>query len=192
MAEQDAEVIQAVLDGEIERYAELVNRYQGGAIGVALGLLGNYEDARDAAQEAFLSAYRCLGRFGRRARFSTWLYRIVVNECKDALRSRSRRPLVAARAGTPQPDDDGAEYWVDVEDATAGPAQQLANRELARRLAAAVAELPLQQRTAFTLHHVRGLQLDEVAAIMKCRIGTVKAHVFRATAALRDALQPLT
>ncbi|MBI2496080.1 MAG: sigma-70 family RNA polymerase sigma factor [Candidatus Omnitrophica bacterium] len=82
--EEEEEVIQAVLRGDVDRYAELVDKYQAWARRVAFSLLGNYEDARDASQEAFVSAYRSLGRFRASAAFSTWLYRIVVNECKDA------------------------------------------------------------------------------------------------------------
>ena len=190
MAGSDAEAIQAVLDGDVDRFAELVDRYQAQAQRVAFSLLGNYEDARDASQEAFVSAFRALGRFRGGASFSTWLYRIVVNECKDAFKRRARRPLAAASIGE-EPhagDNPTGGLFVDVADAAAGPGDQAAGRELSRRISAEIAALPFRQRTVFLLHHVHGLPLAEVAAVMGCRLGTVKSHLFRATEHLRERL----
>lgn len=188
MADSDVEIIEAVLDGDVDRYAELVDKYQDVAIKVAFSMLGDYEDARDASQEAFVSAYRSLGRFRGGAKFSTWLYRIVVNECKDVYRRRARQPSVVATVGEPDAALDGAGLFVDVEDSAASPRDQLANRELGKQLSAAIGRLPMKQRTAFLLHHVHGLPLEEVAAVMRCRLGTVKSHIFRATDHLKEAL----
>ena len=191
MAGSDTETIHAVLNGDVERYADLVDKYQGMAIRVAFSWLGNYEDAKDVSQDAFVSAYRSLGRFRGGAKFSTWLYRIVINKCKDAGKRRAHQPAVVARVGTPDPDaEDGTSLFVDVEDPATGPSDQLANRELSRRLTEAIGTLPGKQRSAFLLHHVHGLSLEEVAAIMGCRVGTVKSHVFRATDHLRTLLRP--
>ena len=194
MAGSDVEIIQAVLNGDVDRYADLVDTYQEGALKVAFSMLGNYEDAKDASQEAFVSAYRGLGRFRGGAKFSTWLYRIVVNECKDVYKRRARQPVVVASVGSPRqwrgepdPDRNGV-LFVDVEDPAASPSDQLANRELAHRLSAAIGSLPMKQRTAFLLHHVHGLPLEEVASVMRCRLGTVKSHIFRATRHLQEAL----
>lgn len=186
----DREIIDAVLRGDVERYAELVDRYQQTARQLAFSMLGNHEDAKDASQEAFVNAYRSLRHFRGGARFSTWLYRIVVNECKDVYRQRSRQPAVVVRVGEPDPGTDGLSLFTDVEDPTIGPADQLANRELGRRLSGAIRMLPMKQRTTFVLHHLHGLTLEEVASIMRCRLGTVKSHVFRATQQLRAQLGP--
>jgi RNA polymerase sigma-70 factor (ECF subfamily) len=88
-----------------------------------------------------------------------------------------------------EPDDDMG-LFVDVADPAAGPSDQLANRELSGRLTAAIGALPMNQRTAFLLHHVHGLSLEDAAAVMGCRVGTVKSHIFRATAALRQRISP--
>lgn len=188
MADSDAQIIQAVLDGDVDRFAEFVEKYQEPALKLAFSLLGNYEDAKDASQEAFINAYRALRRFRGGAKFSTWLYRIVVNECKDVYKRRARQPVVVATVGEPDPDLDGACLFVEVEDPAASPSDQLANRELGRQLSAAIGSLPMKQRTAFLLHHVHGLPLEEVASVMRCRLGTVKSHVFRATDHLKEAL----
>lgn len=189
MAEGDAEILAAVRHGDVDRFAELVDRYQGPAIRLAFSLLGNYEDARDASQEAFVNAYRSLDCFHGGAKFSTWLYRIVVNECKDVYKRRARQPAVAGRIGPAEPDEPES-LFVDVEDPGESPRARLANREVAQQMTAALRTLPLRQRTAFLLHHVHGLALQETAETMGCRIGTVKAHIFRATESLRKRLTP--
>ncbi|MDP3722862.1 MAG: RNA polymerase sigma factor [Candidatus Omnitrophota bacterium] len=185
-------IIRAVLDGQPDRYAELVDRYQGRAIRLAFSLLGNDDDARETSQEAFLKAYRSLGRFRGEAAFSTWLFRIVINECRSRWRRRAREPVATARiGGSPAADEESeGSLFVDPEDPGADPAEQLAQRELARRLSREIARLPMQQRIAFVSHHLHGCSLEETAAVMRRRVGTVKSHLFRATERLRRTLGP--
>jgi len=191
MGGSEADTIRAILAGDVDRYAELVDRYRAAALRLAFSFVGNYDDAKDIAQESFISAYQALGRFRVEAKFSTWLFRIVVNKCKDSRRQRAHRPLVVAGVGEPEHDSEGSgTLFVDVDDPAAGPSAQLANRELAQRLSQAIGRLPMKQRTAFLLHHVHGCSLEETAEMMGCRLGTVKAQVFRATASLRDQLAP--
>ena len=191
MADDDAPIIQAVLAGDVERYAELVTKYQQPAIRLAFSFLGHYEDARDVSQEAFVSAYRALSRFNRRARFSTWLYRIIVNACKDAHRRRARQPAVVATVGAAADDGhDESLFVVEVPDRAAGPGEHSAARELGQQATRAIRALPGRQRAAFLLRHVHDCSLEETAAVMGCRVGTVKAHLFRATASLRKQLAP--
>ena len=191
MADSDADTIRAVLAGDVDRYAELVDRYQNCAIRLAFSFVGNFEDARDVAQEAFLNAYRSLGRFRGAARFSTWLYRIVINRCKDVHRARARSPMVAAGLGSAADDLAADEsLFADAPDPHPGPGDHAINRELSQRLTAAIGALPMNQRTAFLLHHVHGLSVEEAAGVMGCRAGTVKSHLFRATSSMRVRLTP--
>ena len=191
MADSDAETIRGVLAGDIDRYAELVDRYQDRAIRLAFSFVGNYEDARDVAQDAFIGAYRSLGRFRGASRFSTWLYRIVINRCKDVHRFRARHPGIPAGVGGAGDDaESGESLFVDAPDPHPGPSDHAVNRELSRRLTSAIGGLPMNQRTAFLLHHVHGVSIEEAAAVMGCRPGTVKSHLFRATSSLRVRLTP--
>jgi RNA polymerase sigma-70 factor (ECF subfamily) len=185
----DDEIVRAVCAGDTEAFAELVDRYQAMAIKVAFSLLGNEQDAYDAAQEAFISAYQALPRFRGGAKFSTWLYRIVANKCKDVYRKRARRAdswLRISTTGSSARED----QIMDIHDPQSGPALKLYNREVAEALSEAISELPLKQRMAFVLHHLHGMALNEVADVMQCRVGTVKSHVFRATTALKSRMQP--
>lgn len=191
MADREADAILGVLNGDIERFAELVDAYQEPAIRIAFTFLGNHEEARDAAQEAFIRAYQALGSFKQKSKFSTWLYRIVVNICKDAYRRKAHQPKIAARVGSGDSSDEQEGIFIDVDDPAAGPVEVIANQELSRKLTGAISRLPKKQQQAFMLHHLHGLPLDEVAVIMNCRLGTVKSHVFRAMEHLRQSLGSL-
>ncbi|MBI3333072.1 MAG: sigma-70 family RNA polymerase sigma factor [Candidatus Omnitrophica bacterium] len=183
----DGEVIGAILGGDTHRYAELVGKYQSRAWKLAYGLVGNWEEAKDLSQNAFVKAYRNLARFRRSAQFSTWLYRIVVNECKDFFRSKARRPSLVPLSPDPEAEDP---IQFDLADPAGDPSDAAADQELAKRLGAAIGRLAMKQRTAFVLHHLNGMSLEEVSRAMGCRVGTVKAHLFRATEALRRSLAP--
>ena len=178
----DAEIIEAVLQGDVERYGELVERYQLAAWKLALGFVGNAEDARELAQNGFVQAYRRLRQFRGEAKFSTWLYRIIANECKDFFRARARRPETVSLS-VDNPEEDSIPF--ELADPGGDPRDALASRELAARIARALERLPMGQRTAFVLHRLNGLPLREVSEVMGCRVGTVKAHLFRATETLR-------
>ena len=183
----DWDVIRAVLEGHSDRYAELVAHYQGAAIKLAFSLVGNYEDARELSQNGFVKAYQHLRDFRGRAKFSTWLYRIIVNECKDFLRRAARQPKSVSLVPDPEAEESGL---FEVAEPSAGPREQVANRDLAKRISEAIQGLSMKQQTAFVLHHVQGMSLEEVAQVMGCRGGTVKSHLFRATHHLRDVLEP--
>ncbi len=184
-SEDEREIIAAVLRGETERFAELVERYKRLAWKLAYSFVGNFEDARELSQNAFLKAYRHLGRFRGDSRFSTWLCRIVLNECADFVRKRKREPvsLPASISADEEP------VILEPVDPRAGPRELAQQREFYMRISAALERLPLQQRSAFVLHHLHGLTLEETAKIMGCRVGTAKSHLFRAARQLRKELE---
>ncbi len=183
----DREAIEAVLRGDIERYAELVNRYRQTAWKLAYSLIGNFEDARELSQNSFVKAYRHLRRFRKQAAFSTWLYRIVLNECRDFFRRKARQPEMFSLSKL----DDEETSVFEPADPGSTPRDAAENRALAAMLTKLIRQLPKQQQTAFVLHQVHGFSLEETARVMGCRAGTVKAHLFRAMEKLRLALTPV-
>ena len=183
----DLEIIGAVLQGEAARYGELVSKYQFAAWKLAYSFTGDWEEAKDLSQNGFVKAYHQLRRFRGRAKFSTWLYRIVTNECKDFLRRSSRRPETVPLAAGSDPDDPPG---IDPADPAADPREAAHRKELAGKLARAIGRLPVKQQSAFILHRVNGLSLEEVSEAMGCRPGTVKAHLFRASETLRLCMEP--
>lgn len=189
--EPDERVIQSVLLGASDRYGELVDRYQLAAWKLAYSFVGDFEEARDLSQNGFVKAYQNLGRFRGGSRFSTWLYRIVANECKDFLRRKNRRPFFVSLSAPDEPEE-GASPAIpfELEDRGSNPREAAQDRELAAQLARAVERLPMKQRTAFLLRHVNGLSLEETSEAMGCRLGTVKSHLFRASESLRSFMGP--
>ncbi len=168
-----------------------MTRYQRAAWKLAFSFVGNMEDAKELSQNGFVNAYQHLKGFRKQAKFSTWLYRIIVNECKDFFKQQARQPRGSSLAHAPDSEGDEAELLFDVADPGRDPSEELANQELARRVGQAITALPMKQRTAFVLHHLHGLSLEETSAIMRCRVGTVKSHIFRATEHLRADLAPV-
>jgi len=183
----DTEIIQAVLGGDIDQYGELVNRYQLAAWKLAYGLVGNFEDAKELSQNGFVKAYRHLRQFRGKSRFSTWLYRIIVNECKDFFKAKARQPLtVSLSSDDPETDEP---VLFEVADPAGNPRDAMEDKELAKKISRAIQKLPLKQQTAFVLCRLNGLSLEEASGAMGVRLGTIKAHLFRAMENLRESIQ---
>lgn len=174
--EQEAAVIQAVLDGDINAYELLVKEYEKNVYNLALRMVGNSEDAADMSQEAFIKAYNSLTSFRGDSKFSVWLYRIVSNVCLDYLRSRGRRQTVSLSAGN----DDGEDVEIDIADETQSP-ERLLDRRLTRdAVRRGLAALPPEHRQILLLREIQGLSYDEIADALGIEAGTVKSRIFRA------------
>ena len=175
----DAEVVRRVLDGDADAYAVIVDRYWDRYARFAVRMVGNREDAEEALQDAFVRAYRALGRYEERERFGGWLLRIVVNECRTAAaRGRRRERLF--------PDCDAA-AWLAAERGAASdhPAEGAALREELER---ALALLPGEQREALLLKHAEELSYEEIAAVTGAGTSALKMRVKRACERLRGLL----
>ena len=182
--EQEAAVIQAVLDGDVNAYEALVKEYEKNVYNLALRMTGNSEDAADMAQEAFIKAYNSLTAFRGDSKFSVWLYRIVSNVCLDFLRSRSRKQTVSLSTEN----DDGEEVELDIADETHSP-EQLLDRSLTRdAVRRGLAALPPDHREILLLREIQGLSYEEIADVLGLEAGTVKSRIFRARKKLCSVL----
>lgn len=171
----DRELVRRVLAGETEEFGGLVERHQHAVFRFACGLLGNREEAQDATQEVFLAAFANLpGYDPSRAAFATWLFTIARNRCVNVL--KKRRPIA-----------------LDELDSTADVPQSdpLGSRELSQRLDRALAELPVEQRTAFVLAEIEERPYAEIARIERVSLGTVKSRIHRAKRRLQSLLAPV-
>jgi RNA polymerase sigma-70 factor (ECF subfamily) len=174
-ASDDAALASAALDGRPEAFDVLVVRHRQVIYQVCYRFLGSHEDAADAAQEAFLRAYRSLHTFKGRSAFGTWLYRIAVNLCLTRLPARRGAVEVALDDDLPaRPAEDALERMIAVQ-----------NAERVRR---AVARLPGKQRAALVLRVYHELTHREIASILGTSVGAVKANVFHALRNLRKLL----
>ena len=182
-ASQEA-LIQTARLGDLEAFNALVLMHQERVYNLAYRILGDEAAAADATQEAFILAYRHLGRF-HTGSFFAWLYRIATNVCYDTLRYQKRRPAVSF---TQLSGDDDEERELDLPAHEADPETVIQRRELAALLQQHINTLPIDQRTALVLSDVQGLSDKEIAVIMRTSIGTVKSRLSRARAKMRRSL----
>jgi len=171
--------LQRARAGDLDAFNELVVSYQVQVFNLCLRQLGQRQAAEDAAQEAFLSAWRNLKSL--RGAFRPWLLRIAANACTDEQRRRGRRPSnsldAALEAGVPEPLDDDP-----------SPETSALQSELQHEVSTALQTLPEDQRLAVILCDMQGLDYSEIAEVMKTSLGTVKSRIARGRARLRDAL----
>lgn len=170
--EEDLDAIERIRSGEIQAYAILVRKYQTRVRGYCLGALGRAAEADDAAQEIFFKAYRGLGGFRGKARFSTWLYRISVNHCRDLLRSSARGRTESWEA-LQEREGESAEARIAV--MPPPPAG-----ELERQVKEALDRLPEPYKAVLLLREVQQLSYAQLAETLDCSMDAVKARLRRA------------
>ena len=181
-AATDAELLRAHCDGDPEAFTELVRRHRDRLWAVALRTTGDPEEAADALQDAFISAFRRADQFRGDSAVTTWLHRIVVNASLDRLRRRAVRPWV------PLPEE-GGERGDSA--SLAEPRDAMDDRETSLEIQAALAELPPDQRAAVVLVDLQGWSVEDASRILECPVGTVKSRCFRGRAKLADRLAHL-
>ena len=183
MAWTDEELVARSVQGDTESFNELVLRWERSIYALAYRTLGREEDARDVCQETFLRAFRGLSAFKGQAKFSSWLYRIALNLCRDAMRRERRTPLVAVPEGI-----DPAELASQQPSPAPSVEDLVAQAELSRHVASAMRRLPEDQRTAILLKEYHGLTFREVADIMGCPLSTAKTRLYQGLSVLRREL----
>jgi RNA polymerase sigma-70 factor (ECF subfamily) len=170
----DKELVKLVKVGEIEPFDELVWRNEVKIHDLCYKMVRNYDDAKDLAQETFIKAYRKINKFDGRSKFSTWLYRIAVNNCLNFLkRQKPTEELYEEITGSQKLD----------------PVQIYRSKELREKIVDAVAKLPEVQKAVFTLRTLEDLSYQEVSEILKKPISTIKVNHHLAVKNLRNYLK---
>lgn len=175
-AAEEYAVIRECLTGKTEKFGILVDRYKSLAFTVAFRMLGDQDAANDMAQESFIAAYAGLRDFRADSRFSTWLYRIVMNKCRDYL--RASRGAVSV--------DEIAELRADPKET---PEQATANRETHDVVQAALDRLPHDYREVIVLKHIEELDYREISGILGVGVTALKVRAHRAREMLRKILE---
>jgi len=188
----DLDLLHATAEGDGGAFEELVGRHQDRVIAVCQRLLGDREEARDAAQEVFLKVYRKAGRFRPDAKVSTWLYRIAVNHCLNRLRRRKVVRFLSF-GGLSSGESDGGRpdaglALVDPADPAPGPDAALAARRRWQATRRALASLPESQRAVVVLAKFEELSYDEIAEVLGTSNSAVASRLFRAMRQLEKAL----
>lgn len=181
----DAELVRAAVAGDEHAFRELLERYKGRAFGVAVGIVGDPDEAMDVVQEAFVKAYYNLKDFRFGANFYTWFYRLLVNQAIDRLRKVGRAGQVPLDEGRLADDDSAPEVAVHPRT----PEDLARDRELGDALERAIAALPEYHRAVILLREVDGLAYEEIAQAMDCSVGTVMSRLHYARARLKEALR---
>ena len=178
----DDELVALARGGDTDAFNQLVLRWERPIYALAYRVIGREEDARDVSQETFLRAYRALPGFKGQAKFSSWLYRIAMNLCRDWIRKQRRTPVVQAPEG------------VEITDMAAdrGPVESIEDLVGRRQLSAVVADamraLPEDQRTAIILKEYHGMTFQEIADLQQCPLSTVKTRLYQGLTVVRRLL----
>jgi len=186
---EDALLIEAFQRGDKKAFDELVIRHKDRIFNLCYRFLGDYEEANDSAQEAFVKAYGSLNTFRLESAFSTWLYRIAVNACKNKLGSaayRAKRKTVSL--DNPGNNEDGP-LPMEIQNGTPSPLARMEEKEKKALVQRALDTLPTEFKMVVTLRDVEGLSYEEIAEVTGLNLGTVKSRIARARTDLRNKLR---
>ncbi len=186
---ESAGLVKSSLAGDRNAFDRLIMLHKGNVFNLCYRLLGDYDDADDCAQEVFIKVSRSLKNYRFESRFSTWLYRVTVNTCKNKFRSleyRLRSKKVRIDTVTLM---DENEKIGDIENPAASPATELLRKELDRLIQKAIDALPPKQKLVVVLRDIEGKSYEEIVGITGFKLGTVKSKLSRAREELREALQ---
>ena len=179
----DEELVTRSRGGDLDSFNQLILRWERPIYALAYRVIGREEDARDVCQETFLRAFRALPGFKGQAKFSSWLYRIALNLCRDWIRRQRRAPTVQLPEGV-DPTELASER---------GPIESIedlvSRRELSAVVEEAMALLPEEQRTAIVLKEYHGMTFQEIADLQGCPLSTVKTRLYQGLSVLRRHLE---
>ena len=187
-AETDESLMLRVGKGDRQAFDEIVRRYGSKMINLAYQITGDRDLAEDIGQETFFRAYRSAPRYREISKFSTWLYTIAINLCRNELRKRKFR--IFSLEGMAEREED-EKIRIDVVDDGLKPDAELERKELGRMIREAIASLPEKFRTPLVLRDIQGLAYDEIGRILNLPEGTVKSRINRARLRVKDILKPV-
>lgn len=179
-------LIQDAQGGNLDAFNTLILHYQDGVFNTALRILGDEDQAADAAQDAFISAFKGIQSF-RGGSFKAWLMRTVTNACYDELRRKKRRPTTPLEPDTEDGDEMDSPRWL--ADPNMTPDQQAEADELEHAIQHCLDNLPLEFKTVVVMADLQGMDYTEVAASVRVPLGTVKSRLARARLRLQECLR---
>jgi RNA polymerase sigma-70 factor (ECF subfamily) len=175
---EDSVLVGQCLSGKAEAYGKLVSKYSARIINLAYAMMSDRHEAEDVAQEAFVRAYKGLPRFQKKAKFSSWLYQIALNLCKDHLKAKSRHAKSAEEEQLEGVDGNPREEAPTL----------IVEGELSQKMREKIQELPVLYRESFVLRHLQGLDYADIAKITEVPADTVRVRAYRAREMLRQTL----
>lgn len=183
----DFELIERTLNGDNAAFDKLVFKYQDRIFNAAFRMLGSYEEAKDASQEAFVNAYRSLSNFRRESSFYTYLYQILINLCKNRLKRLSRESKFVS-VDNPIPTEEG-EMHLEIADNTNCPREALDKRDKEAKIQEAINSLDEEHKAVVVMRDIEGSSYEEIAQALELNIGTIKSRLHRARLQLKEKLK---
>jgi RNA polymerase sigma-70 factor (ECF subfamily) len=187
----DMLLVERTIAGDQRAFDLLVIKYQRRVQRLIGRMVRDVDLVEDIAQETFIKAYRALHQFRGDAQFYTWLYRIAVNTAKKFLLELKHDPTVTQAALQSSDDEDETFYAGNESTTSETPESELAAKEIAQEVNAALEALPNDLKQALTLREMDGMSYEEIAEIMKCPMGTVRSRIFRAREAVSARIKPM-
>ena len=179
-------LVQSAQNGDLDSFNTLILHYQNRVFNTALRILGDEDIAQDAAQEAFISAFRSISTF-RGGSFKAWLLRTVTNACYDELRRQKRRPTTPLEPETEDGEEMDSPRWL--ADPNMTPSEKSEADELEHAIQHCLDALPTEFRTVVVLADIQGMDYSEVASAARVPLGTIKSRLARARLRLRECLR---
>ena len=179
----DRALVARILEGDRDRFTELVKRYEKRVVNYVYRITHRYEEAHDLAQDIFVKVYLALDRYDSKYQFSTWLFRIAQNAAIDVLRKKTISEVPLARPSEDEPNKER-----EFADPGVSPYRALKNKQLSAAIDKAVGNLPPDYRELIQLRHFAELSYEEIATMKKLPLGTVKNKLFRARNLLKEQL----
>lgn len=184
MSDNEALLLKKIKNGDIASFELLISNYQVYAYNVAYRMLGNEEDAKDITQEALIKVYKSIHKFKETSSFSTWLYRIVMNTCKDELKKRKEATISLDKEIQT---DDGS-MSMEIGDERLNPSRIVERNEVSHVVQEAINTLPDANRMVIVLRDIQGMSYEEISQVIKEPIGTVKSRINRGRGQLKKIL----
>ena len=185
----DKELINSFLNNDLKAFDKLVLKYQNLVFNVCYRFLGNYDDADDSAQDIFLKVFQYLNTFKFDSSFSTWLYRITINTCKNKISSLEYRFKKKLNYLDKPNDNDDFSFKKEIKDETYSPTAFVEKKEQQFLVQQAINSLPAKQKAVVVLRDIEGLSYEEIISVTGLKLGTVKSKLARARNSLRKKLK---
>lgn len=183
----DVELIRAAKTGDMKAFEEMFNRYQKRVYNMVYGMVRNENDAAELTQDVFVRVFDGIRLLRAEEAFLTWLRALTINICRDHARKRPPAPVMSLDAKSEYDDDVPAR---EIADESAGPAQALESKDTRQAVHRAIESLPDERHEVVMLHHIEGMDVEEIAKALRCPVGTVKSRLARAREELRRKLAP--
>ena len=188
-ADEDHDLVLRSQKGDLKAFEALVEKHQKGMLNLAFRMIGDYEEACDTVQEAFLSAFRAIRKFRGEARFSSWLYGIVLNQARTRLRQMAGQARMQPLSLDDPPENESGRKGLDLPSQESSALEKLEKKEIETKVQACINLLEPEHREVLVLRDIQGHSYEEIQQILGVPEGTVKSRLYRAREALKNGLK---